>query len=304
MSFFRALMLILFSLMIGIPTAFAAVQIKTAQQFSQVKKIIQTAIKKNGGAPVLVVFDDDDTLLTMPEGLGSVGWTEWQEKLYRQYKQTGKRPAALVAETLGGIYQIEGILFSLSQMNPTAQHIPSAIRLFAKEGANVMVATARSPSDADATLLQLIRASFTTRSGEIIFNKTAPKTQTGHPDSNGIFYPSLGKTHRPLLYLQGIYFLSGQNKGEMLINFLKRFNVKNKTTLIFVDDQMRNVKDVYQAMRHYPAMRHVISIHYTKENARQNILLKNKKAHLKAEKAWEILTTAIKKTLPKNQLPS
>jgi hypothetical protein len=52
---------------------------------------------------------------------------------------------------------------------------------------------------------------------------------------------------KPALYIQGILFCAGQDKGEVLIDWLKQMNFHPKK-IIFIDDKIKNVMQVQKAV--------------------------------------------------------
>ena len=72
-----------------------------------------------GAEQVLVVFDLDNTLLAMEQGLGSDQWYEWQKEQFSQEPCD----ARVVADRLA----VQGALYFASAMRPTQPVTPSTV---------------------------------------------------------------------------------------------------------------------------------------------------------------------------------
>ena len=118
-------------------------------------------------------------------------------------------------------------------------------------------------------------------------NQCAIRTPAGHISYPTVYFPKPWGKHTPrrIAYIRDVLYLSGQNKGEMLKQFLaKTHQTKNIHDIIFVDDTLKNVIDVANAYKNNPDVR-VISIHYLR-------LVKHKKAFTKGKNAKKLQAIA------------
>ena len=106
---------------------------------------------------------------------------------------------------------------------------------------------------------------------------------------------------RPIAYINGILYLSGQDKGVMLQQFLKKTKQKNNITeIIFADDDIQNAEDVANAFKNDRNI-NVISIHYTGMDAHKAAFLTGPNAaQLQAieNTRWYAIRSALKTQLP------
>ena len=107
-------------------------------------------------------------------------------------------------------------------MQPTQADGAEQIRRLQRAGLRVMVMTTRTPGCSKQILSELHRNGFD-------FQATAwpPRegwTETFQPDS----------ATRPVLYRDGVYFVSGQNKGKMLKALLEKSGETNPVVFLVV----------------------------------------------------------------------
>lgn len=299
-----AMQLLGFLLLMLITTqAFASAMLVTANDFKQVNQAVQKMVLKKGAHDVLIVLDNDNTLTTMPQTLGSVGWWQWQERLLREYHQHPKHPPKdLVAHSFQGLLQVQLLLFDLSAMKFTDPMIPHYLQKWHQQGVTMMVMTERNPAMAQATYSQLERLGIAK-----FFSQNAIKTQNGttsYPTRYVTCSHQYPQVDRPIAYHHGIVFEAGQNKGLVLQCFLKQVpeGVKRYTDIVFVDDMGRNDREAYEAYRDDPAAQ-LIAIHYTRVNALRKKILVDKKLQAQAAKGWRQIRSALKGSLARPNLP-
>lgn len=87
----------------------------------------------------LLVFDLDDTLITMTQPLGSVGWWDWQSEL----QKTGKDPEKLFTADYQQLVRIQNILFQLIKMEVTDKYVLPFLNNATAQGTIIMGLTAR-----------------------------------------------------------------------------------------------------------------------------------------------------------------
>ncbi|HLB56882.1 MAG TPA: DUF2608 domain-containing protein [Coxiellaceae bacterium] len=302
-----------------IPTAlFANSTILTANSFFEIQQMI--AYSKHPHH-LLVVLDDDDTLTMEPcypysvgstpstgcQYIGGPAWFSWQTSSTIQKKN-------LVWKTFPQLLEINNFLFAASKMPLDDPEIPAALQTAQEMGAHIIVASARGYSMSDATENQFSQdcISQCNSNDEIsllsIVEKNAIKTPTDHIDFPGYYFPTpWGKHAKPrrIAYIHGILYLSGQNKGVMLKQFLVKTNEINLktpalnkiTNIIFVDDTNQNVIDVAQKFSDVPNV-NVISVHYTRLAQHKAIFKTDKTLHRIAYKQWKNIEAAVKNNLP------
>lgn len=208
----------------------------------------------------LMVFDLDDTLLTMTQPLGSVGWWDWQYELLKQ----GSDSDILFTKDYQQLVRIQNILFQLIKMEETDEHVLPFLKKAARQGATLMGLTARGKEHLSATLMQLKDNNFIV--GEkLLFRKNGLKLENNKTSVAGPFH--CPQFNREVIYQQGIMFLDGEDKGEALLCMLVKTKQDIKT-VIFVDDSKRNIISMDKAFVNRDDIL-VLNVFYTKENAKE-----------------------------------
>lgn len=185
----------------------------------------------------LIVFDIDDTLLTMDQLLGSEQWYHWQRDLLDEHEKSGKASVHLVAQSHPELLQTQGVFFTLSSMEPTHEKNRDYIKSLQQKGYSVLLLTARSPDFSSITQRELKR-------NNLFFNKPLFPEEVNF---NNFFLPKINgeSAERVVYYHNGLYMVAGQNKGKMLNVLLKRFKEeKHFEKIIFVDDRESNLCDM------------------------------------------------------------
>ncbi|HAT9080840.1 TPA: DUF2608 domain-containing protein, partial [Legionella pneumophila subsp. pneumophila] len=102
---------------------------------------IAAQYKKLGVDPktTLMVFDLDDTLITMTQPLGSVGWWDWQHELQKQGVDSDK----LFTKDYQQLVRIQNILFQLVKMEVTDEYVLPFLKDAANQGTTLIGLTAR-----------------------------------------------------------------------------------------------------------------------------------------------------------------
>lgn len=176
----------------------------------------------------LMVFDLDDTLITMTQPLGSVGWWDWQHELQIQGGNSDK----LFTKDYQQLVRIQNILFQLVKMEVTDEYVMPFLKDAAKQGSTVMGLTARGKEHLSATLMQLKDNQFIIDK-KFLFSEHGLKLNNNQTSIAGNF--DCPQFSREVIYQQGIMFLDGEDKGEALLCILA--NTKQDIrTIIFVDD--------------------------------------------------------------------
>jgi len=229
---------------------------KTIMHLSDVKHYVQTELIAKQHIPakqILVVFDDDNTLLTTPKHcptpsaltcqyLGGAAWYQWQEQLLK----TDPESPFLVAKTIAGLDRVSTLLFAMMPMEPTEPDVPGLLRDLQRMDVSVMIETARSPDMALITWNQLLR-------NHVALNE--------HPIGDRVTYYSLpakrcGRAEwgdQPVSVEDGVLYTSGRDKGRML-SCLLRYKPERSPyrAIVMVDDGAENLVHVHDALsQHY-----------------------------------------------------
>lgn len=180
-----------------------------------------------GSDQVLVVYDIDNTLLAMEQGLGADQWYEWQKEL------SHREPCheAVVADRLA----VQGALFFASAMRPTQADAPDQVRRVQDAGIPVVVITSRGMEFRLQTFRELRRNGYD-------FRRSAIGPETGWPEP---FTPE--KASRPTRYEDGVYMTAGQHKGHMLEALLQRSGLPLPKAIVMVDDNQDNLDAVSES---------------------------------------------------------
>lgn len=200
---------------------------------------------------VLIVLDIDNTVLTMPQDLGSDQWFNWQ---YSNCVKSDKKPSFCVAKNMGELLDINGKLFSLSKMVPTTKNTVEVIKRLQKKNFKVILLTSRGHAFRSATEKVM-------QENNLNFIDSAIGPKGGYP---GTFTPydvknlkkygltksdatkaKLKKQGRPISFENGIMMTAGLNKGIMLKTILHKTGY-NPKAVIFADDHKRHTKKMNQ----------------------------------------------------------
>ncbi len=173
---------------------------------------------------VIVVFDIDNTLMAMEQGLGADQWYEWQSDLWE------KDPCH--EHTVANRLAVQGALYFASAMRPTQTDAPDLVRQTQDAGIPVIAITSRGVGFRLQTFRELRRNGFD-------FRRNAIGPEGGWPEN---FIPDGAK--RPTRYEDGVYLTSGQHKGAMLQNLLQRTNTPLPTVIFMADDNQDNLDAV------------------------------------------------------------
>lgn len=208
----------------------------------------------------LLVFDLDDTLITMTQPLGSVGWWDWQSEL----QKTGKDPEKLFTADYQQLVRIQNILFQLIKMEVTDKYVLPFLNNATAQGTIIMGLTARGKEHLSATMMQLRDNNFTV-GDKLLFQEKGLKFKNNKTSIADSFHcPQFSKE---VIYQRGIMFLDGEDKGQALLCALSKIKTEIKT-IIFVDDAKRNSASIDKAFANHNDLL-VLNILYTKENAKE-----------------------------------
>lgn len=237
----------------------------------------------------LLVFDIDDTLLTMSQPLGSVAWWDWQSDLLNNEKDSSK----LVAHNMQDLAKVQNVLFQLIKMNPTDEFVVPFLKDASEQGASLMGLTARGSEQLSVTQNQLTENGFVDSQNQLLFNTKAPKlTNQSTPSSGGLNCTSFT---RYVSYYHGIVFLDGEDKGQALLCILNN-SKKTYDTILYVDDAARNVKSVEEAFSNQSNIK-VYNVLYTRENDKEQMFLHTTTLQVEADNQWKNIKAALEQNI-------
>ncbi len=180
---------------------------------------------------VLVVFDIDNTILAMEQGLGSDQWYEWQKGLDEADRCN--------PQNVGDRFAVQGALYYASGMRRTQED--GAVRLgnIQDLGVPVISLTSRGQNFRLPTFRELRRNGFS-------FSYSAIGPAGGYDEP---FMPvNNGRLSR---YEDGVFFTAGQHKGQTLLALLEKTGHRMPAVIVMVDDKQKNldaVKETFSAL--------------------------------------------------------
>lgn len=243
---------------------------------------IELQYKKLGVDPktTLMVFDLDDTLITMSHPLGSVGWWDWQYELQKQ----GSDSDQLFTKDYQQLVRIQNILFQLVKTEVTDEYVIPFFKSAIKQDTTLMGLTARGQEYLSTTLMQLKDNQFMAEE-QLMFRKHGLKLNNDETSVAGnIHCPQF---NREVIYQQGIMFLSGEDKGKALLCILDQTKQDIKT-ILFVDDAKRNIVSMGKAFANRDDLL-VLNVLYTKENAKELQIQTDPNAQAQLFKQWSLI---------------
>ncbi len=194
-------------------------------QTDDLKRVLNAANKARsdfGLNRTLVIFDLDNTLLAMEQDLGSDQWYDWQKNL----QASDPCDENLVADRLA----VQGALYWASAMRLTQPDAADIVKAIQDLGVEVIAITSRGPDFRLSTFRELRRNS-------IDFDDSDLQTDTPF---EGPFQPQ--DADRPVLYEDGVLFVAGQHKGEMLMALLKKLDLNAPRGIVVADDKVDNLE--------------------------------------------------------------
>lgn len=247
---------------------------------------IAAQYKESGADPktTLMVFDLDDTLITMTQPLGSVGWWDWQHELQKQDVDSDK----LFTKDYQQLVRIQNILFQLVKMEVTDEYVIPFLKDAANQGTTLVGLTARGKEHLSATLMQLKDNQFTVDK-KLLFRKNGLKLNNHKTSVAGNFH--CPQFSREVIYQQGIMFLDGEDKGEALLCILANTKQDIKT-ILFVDDAKRNIISMDKAFANRDEFL-VLNVFYTRENAKELEIQTNPRLQEQLFDQWNLIKNSL-----------
>ena len=206
-------------------------QDKETADLAAVTADVQQLTEKTGKDNILVVFDIDNTILAMEQGLGSDQWYEWQKELDKEDRCN--------PQNTGDRFAVQGALYFASAMRPTQENGADQVKAIQDQGLAVIALTSRGPDFQLQTFRELRRNNFN-------FSYSAIGPEGGYikpfmPVENG----------RVSLYEDGVFMTAGQHKGQMLYALLKKTGANMPAVIVMADDKQINldaVKETFSAL--------------------------------------------------------
>ncbi|WP_417436847.1 DUF2608 domain-containing protein [Idiomarina abyssalis] len=280
---------------------------------------METKIAQWGDAAMpntLIVMDDDDTLTMMdcpvqsdPEQcqyIGGPAWYAWQSSILNDPTNPYR-----VAKTSDDLLGISALLLGMNNMPYTDPDIPKVLSDFTEKGARLLVLTARGNSNVSATESQFTNLAVAQKDFlSFVKDNALLGTQSRIASIAGPVIPAACPAHIPVTYQQGVMYVSGQNKGDMLKCLMAITNADNVRNIAFLDDTAANVQDVYKAFENSKNL-NVLALHYTRLEAHKNALtqpaassLPDNKYQMKANARWRALKSMMDQELLRPNLPA
>jgi hypothetical protein len=194
---------------------------------------------------VLVVFDIDNTLLAMEQGLGSDQWYYWQKVLAKEDPCSGN--------LVNNRFRVQGAVFFASAMRPTQPDAAEQVRRLQDAGLTVISVTSRGPDYRLQTFRELRRSN-------ISFWASALPPARGYPES---FVPEGGS--RDARYEDGVFLTAGQHKGDMLKALLDKTGARAPAIIVMADDKAENLQAVMETFEGSGTAVH--ALRYSREDA-------------------------------------
>ncbi len=229
---------------------------------------------------ILLVFDLDNTLLRMHQYLGSPEWFAWQENLLQQKPL----PKQAIAPSFPQLLDDNRLILSATR---TAFVEPKVEPLYLQhllKKYHAMVLTERS-----CDLLSLSEVEFSRHNLNFLSTAVGPKGGYAMPIND--LTAKLAGYKRPICYQQGIMLAAGQNKAQVLRDYLHYIRQSHPPRYIFfIDDTLKNVKEMQVA---FP--KDLIAFHYL-GNQKRVQAFNNPRAKALVSQQWQRYYQALKVT--------
>ena len=185
----------------------------------------------------LLVLDIDDTLLTSAGFFGSDTWYEWQKTLAAD--DPGKVPC---------LFDVIALNYETGSQQPTQPDGPALVNALAVDK---LLLTSRNPLYRGGTLRTLHEAGY-----------TLPASLGASPEGRSWDFRKTPDA-RPVrvVYDQGLFMTTGQDKGRVLLDLLQRLHLRYDR-VVLVDDGEKNIANMQAALRN--AGIDYLGLHYTR----------------------------------------
>lgn len=213
----------------------------TAPAASEVRNITDLAAVApalaESHARTLLVLDIDDTLLTSDGFFGSDKWYEWQKHLAAD--DPGKVPC---------LFDVIALNYETGTQRPTQPNGPALINPLTVDK---LLLTSRSALYRGGTLRTLRQ------------NGYALPAMLGQRKDGQIWDFRKSPDARPIrvVYDQGLFMTTGQDKGKTLLELLQRLRLRYDR-IVLVDDGQANIDNMQAALRNAGIA--YLGLHYTR----------------------------------------
>lgn len=232
-------------------SAFSGQALET-NSFKEIEAMALKLGKKHDNDDVLIVLDIDNTLLTMPQELGSDQWFNWQ---YENCIDQKKLKDFCFTSKMGDLLDLNGKIFAVSNMIPTEIETLNVVKNLQKKGFKVILLTSRGPDFRSATERALRLNGFD-------FSESAIGPKDGYP---GTYIPykmdklsrygltkkdvkvAKLRSARKISFTNGITMTAGLNKGIMLKTLLEKTD-EDFDAIIFADDHKKHTDRMQEIM--------------------------------------------------------
>ena len=185
----------------------------------------------------LLVLDIDDTLLTSAGFFGSDAWYEWQKGLAAD--DPGKVPC---------LFDVIALNYEAGSQQPTQPDGPAVVNALQ---ADTLLLTSRNPLYRGGTLRTLREAGY-----------RLPQPLGGSGDGRSWdFRKTADAGPVRVVYDQGVFMTTGQDKGLVLLDLLRRLDLRYER-VVLVDDGEKNIANMRNALR--DAGIDYLGLHYTR----------------------------------------
>lgn len=212
-----------------------------APVLSEVRKIddlarVAPALAEHGKR-TLLVLDIDDTLLTSAGFFGSDSWYEWQKTL----------PASDPGK-VSCLFDVISLNYEAGNQQATQADGPALVNGLAIDK---LMLTSRNPLYRGGTLRTLRDAGY-----------ALPTPLGDSPEGRSWdFRKTAASKSVRVVYDQGVFMTTGQDKGLVLLDLLRRLNLRYQR-VVLVDDGEKNITNMQAALR--DAGIDYLGLHYTR----------------------------------------
>lgn len=221
---------------------------KTWSSLENLEPLVAEKAQQYGPENVLLVFDIDNTLLTMDGYLGGDAWfsLHWN----RFGDAPGSQDAPL--DSRDDLLAWQEVLFEIGTMSPPEADTPARIARWQRQGHPTICLTSRSPESRDATFRELERNGYDFEHHDVGQNFGGLIDLidlAGHlfDETQAQAYQLEARRHE-VCYEDGVFLTAGQHKGAFLAMLLHSMNAAYPC-IIFVDDHERNGKKMTEAIQ-------------------------------------------------------
>lgn len=199
---------------------------RETSNLADIKTDALTLAQQLGNQNVLMVFDIDNTLLAMEQGLGADQWYDWQKELSSNDHCS--------PDNVGDRFAAQGAIYFASAMRPTQTDAETQVEAIQAQGITVIALTSRGQDYRLQTFRELRRNGF-----DFSFSAIGPAGGYAEP-----FVPvENGRLSR---YEDGVFLTAGQHKGKMLKALLVKTGTPMPEVVIMADDKQNNLDAVKQ----------------------------------------------------------